>query len=1257
MDNNKALAKLADVAKKLLDLGKTNQLVNLKTSGTRAVELLIPSSTELFNALREDATFTLLLPQNVVDKKSLEKIEEHLTDEDLTYDLMQAPDGLSTNKFLPDVLNDKGGKVNELKAHHEQDALERNSELQTLSQKRLTPKDDEDLVIKTECIKDNTDSDTVKAKKDSVRLSKDKLLGIGFSKEEFKTKFGPYIKRKMVLPYTANIKNCVMDILVKIAKTESSSLEENGVNVLFVAVGVIQWFEQKQSDKIYKAPLLLIPASLHANCGMSDDFKLQGLDDEVIVNPTFKLKMLQEFNLELPEFGQDDTLEGYFQKVSPILEKAEYTLLDEVVLGVFSFVKISMYQDLMAHGSEILKSADVCSILGEVEDEAPMVRADAPLEVDDSNALVTLHNVVDADATQLAAIKMAASGQSFVLQGPPGTGKSQTITNIIAEILAQGRKVLFVSEKQAALKVVYNKMKKVGLEDFCLEIHSSKVNKKDVINEVCRTLKLNRVHLNDKAERDSSKREFLIEELEGYEQELHAELPDLHQSLYELYEEFWCLEEKIKSVPDSAFYELQNVAEQNLDYVDHITAELQKYGQFLQDFGDGADVRLNPWYGMNESCQNEADKRKFLQGVDTFAQNATNLKVILAILKEHNLNCNIQFKQLFEFKAVNDMLQNAKFANALDLLSGGKRLTKVYDTLAAFGAALALDYKELKSICSGDFANFKAPDCEVELKQNYKSGLKRFISSLFGGGYKKILTKIAALRTDRKKLSYEESLNFCKKISSWQQRLRDFNEQLSKISELKLCDGFLTDWKELAFEIDVLKRFSALNLFDGGDDNKGGELFEKASVNAFGKSNIDAKGVTNIVARIASILEPELEYWHSEEFRALERAFNPKLVVLKELTLSSFITKAQGMWQRLPQFDLWRDFLSVQHVIEVEGLLEFINTYGQAQGNPLLIADYFKYSWLRSRIEHVIAQNKFLSNFSAIDHDRMIKEFKVLDKNIFKINCIHIRSLLSAKRPDLNALVRSSPVYEILREGQKKSRLMNVRDFISRYGSIIMELKPCFLMSPLSVSTYLTAQNGLFDTVIFDEASQIFAQDALGAIYRGKQIIVVGDSRQMPPINFFGTSFDGDNDNLGTDISDFESILDLCVGSFKNLQLNWHYRSRFEELIAFSNKYIYEGRLVSFPSPISETMWNGVSYRYVPDAVYQNNVNLKEAQAVVDAVVENFKKFPQRSLGVVTFSMKQQEVIERLLERKRTQYPELEEYFSTAKEEPFFGKW
>src|SRR5690606_34266513 len=243
------------------------------------------------------------------------------------------------------------------------------------------------------------------------------------------------------------------------------------------------------------------------------------------------------------------------------------------------------------------------------------------------------------------------------------------------------------------------------------------------------------------------------------------------------------------------------------------------------------------------------------------------------------------------------------------------------------------------------------------------------------------------------------------------------------------------------------------------------------------------------------------------------------------------------------------------------------------------------------------------------------------------------------------------------REIGKKARHMAVRRLLQSLPTMLPRLKPCLLMSPLSVAQYLPAATR-FDLVVFDEASQIGTHDAIGTLARGKQVVVVGDSRQLPPTTFFqrtGASEDDLPDE--NDIVEVESILEeVAARGLPQLMLGWHYRSRHESLIDFSNRHYYDGRLFILPAARHRVEDLGVNWHPVPDGVYVERVNRKEAEALVRYLVERLRTTSpkERSFGVVTFSLSQRKLIEDLLDEARVDHPEIEPHFTS--EEPVFVK-
>ena len=353
-------------------------------------------------------------------------------------------------------------------------------------------------------------------------------------KAAFLAQYSGKIKRQnQILLYNAATNP--LTVVKNIDKKARGFIEETGVNVAYMAFGFIHWKESSSSNYVFRAPVLLVPIQLEQASAVEPYF-IKSAEDDIIVNPTFSYKMDAEYGAKLPEYN-DEGLIAYLEKIKRLVAKLHWTVTTECRIGIFSFLKINMYRDLKDNAEAILANQNVRQLLGEPVDTEKMF-GDVEAGASIADPLIELHSVVDADSSQIEAIELAKSGKSFVLQGPPGTGKSQTITNIIAECLSDGKKVLFVSEKLAALNVVYDKLKQAGLAEFCLQLHSHKANKKDVIADLCHTLRTGKSTVSSKADTEIAIKENAQHQLDAYAAELHKQRPVIEKSLYQLYESY-----------------------------------------------------------------------------------------------------------------------------------------------------------------------------------------------------------------------------------------------------------------------------------------------------------------------------------------------------------------------------------------------------------------------------------------------------------------------------------------------------------------------------------------------------------------------------------------------------------------------------------------------------------------------------------------------------------------------------------------------
>jgi hypothetical protein len=370
----------------------------------------------------------------------------------------------------------------------------------------------------------------------------------------------------------------------------------------------------------------------------------------------------------------------------------------------------------------------------------------------------------------------------------------------------------------------------------------------------------------------------------------------------------------------------------------------------------------------------------------------------------------------------------------------------------------------------------------------------------------------------------------------------------------------------------------------------------------------------------------------------------------------------QQLRQRTGELADWVDWRQLADRFAQLRLAGFWRNVPQHQPAKEQLLDCFTKALLSCWVEAVFARDECLRDFRRAEHEQVLAEFRALDRDWIRHTARRVAVLADARRPQTPAAIPGSETATLLNEAHKKSRHLPVRKLFEKIPNLLLQLKPCLLMSPLSVSQFLHPEKIQFDLVVFDEASQIRPEDALGPIYRGKQVVVTGDDRQLPPTAFFQLNLADDEDEEAAEESPalFESVLDAYLGAGLPLRmLRWHYRSRHEALIAYSNQSFYDNALVTFPSARAEHPELGVAFRHVPDGVYDRGGrrdNAREAEVVADLVFAHFRDRPGKTLGVIAFSQAQMNAIEDEIDRRLEEHPELEHHFGEDRLAGFFVK-
>ena len=1074
---------------------------------------------------------------------------------------------------------------------------------------------------------ESDDTDAVEEVTESKKT--DKKL----NRDEYKVTYISRLKSEKNLLVYAQTPN-PMTAVKNIAKKAQEMQDETGINVAYLAFGFLKWNEKESADVFYKAPLLLVHVSVITG-SILDPIKIEISDDDVIVNPTFDYLLQAEYGMSLPEYEDGDSLITYYSKVSSAVHKMGWDILDECKLGIFSFLKINMYEDLKKNAEQILQNGNVQALLGENVTDTASIGGNGTEPIV-NNPLIELHAVVDADSSQIEAIEMAKSGKSFVLQGPPGTGKSQTITNIIAECLNDGKKVLFVSEKQAALNVVFDKLKKAGLADFCLELHSHKANKKAVIEELNRTLEMPRSTVSSSAQEEIRQKQEAQIKLDSYATALHKKRDTINKSLYQLLEQF-SAQRSYLDIP----FTIRCIQERGQDYLLQAVHLLELYAEYVPSIG--LNYRQNVWHGFtNDQISYEgrsalkADLELLLHGYQTLQDTTARIKDKYET-PELNFSDTKKWQAILAFAADSDvitpsLLSKDALSYAYPYLTAMKESSEVIVPardllLESYNADIIreLDGKELYTKLTGQYASF--------------------FSRIFSSNYKNLIAGIQLYLKNAGKIKYQQAVEAADQLMKLQSATRIFEENESHISGCigRCYKGVDSDWVHVMAALDKLSGFF-------GEETSSFGAISKMSPESFAEQQHSFR-------EDASHLNEEVVAIEAARNR-IATQFSPEILNFDTNSYSYCIRKMKGCLQDFDKLGNWISFMELLKQLEEADLSGFVDLIISRQVDPDEITGAYRKTFYKQWIEYIIFSVPELTTFSRIKQDQAVQTFVKKDRLQYEISKIQIRSELSQQRPNLDMVSGGSAVAILRREGTKKRKQMAIRKLLSETGSLVQIIKPCFLMSPLSVSTFLDPEKISFDTVIFDEASQVFPQDAVGAIYRGKQLIVVGDSRQMPPSNFFNASMDIDEDDeeIG-DINDFESILDVCSAVFTTKRLAWHYRSHYEQLIAFSNLNFYNNNLVTFPSSSRDHIGIGVDYYYV-DGVFdrKSKTNKAEAQFIVDLIYKNIEEHPKRSLGVVAFSVAQQNMIDILLSKKREADPSYEWFFKADNEEPFFIK-
>ena len=1024
----------------------------------------------------------------------------------------------------------------------------------------------------------------------------------------------------------------------------NTSIEEQGINTLYLVFGMLKWKERDDSEQVFSSPIILVPVKLSIE-SITSPYKLSLHEDEIVINPTLSHKLDNDFGIILPNFDSaNDSPIEYIEKLSKVVDNKGWSVEDSTHLTNLSFLKINMYKDLERNKDKLNSNPIICALAG--ESEPISISKDLNnFDHDKQTKPLDTFQVVDADSSQQDAILLSKKGASFVLQGPPGTGKSQTITNIIAEAIADGKKVLFVSEKMAALRVVYNRLASVGLADFCFTLHSHKAKKKEILQELENSIKIEHTRVREEALAQLNILEKKRSSLNEYQEQLHTPTSALNISIYTANGRL----AKLDNAPDIIFpiHSVDQMTEKDLNDKIYILQEFVKTNRINSD-----EIASNVWKGAKITSLSH----ELRQEIDSIVNNIISvLHKITQVLEEcfNTLGLNnseLSLDTLYSTirllevaskspKTLRKWVDTNSHDNILEELYNHKRL---YEALVLQKAQIVENFD--KGILDIDY---------YPMLQRFRSEYSSVFSRL-GRKYRADIKCLKGFLCSDLKLKYSSALQVLNQLNTYAETYgiisRSEEAMLMQYENYFLKED--TKWDKIISAIEYSRTLHSFRATSDIPDSLVDLICTNNDTITYCQTTLSI--ITDLYNSSSSDLDKFFSLFEDSE----------RFLLLNINDLSEYMLACRDNKHLLEN---WIDYKNARQTCDEHGLSLFIEKSEEKAISSDLIVDAYLKRFYHLWLDAVLPNFPAVQNFRGRIQNQTINEFCELDKGQFKIAQARVRERALSRIPDFNSINGARDEIAILkRELNKQRRLMPLRKLFMAIPNLVTSLRPCFMMSPLSVSVFLEAHSYDFDLVIFDEASQVHTEDAIGAIMRGKQVIIVGDTKQLPPTSFFSTSlnnedFDVDSDDSieDNDAGAYESILDEAVSVLPERSLRWHYRSRHEHLIAFSNIKIYNRQLITFPSSTDSALDCGVEYIYVSDGVYDRGGkknNIIEARKVADLVFEHIQKHPNRSLGVVTFSESQQNAVDAAIRQKRLQNPSFDMFFIEDKEEPFFIK-
>ncbi len=977
-----------------------------------------------------------------------------------------------------------------------------------------------------------------------------------------------------------------------------SAEEEVGANTLCLAMGFLKWKYKDDSEFKY-APIALLPVTLRRS---KQEGVIMSKGEDVTANTTLLEFLNQEFGIDIRGI-EDNGLTvpemcALFRSKTANLKGWE--VLEDIYISQFTFARYAMWADVKNNINSYRNNPLIASLISNTNKiKGNKLSGESEDVADPCDILVPL----SCDSSQFEAVSESVCGTTFVLHGPPGTGKSQTITNMIANALVRGKRVLFVAEKQAALSVVKKRLDDIGIGEFCMEFSTGKsTDKAAVVRSIENTLSL----------KDN------YDETKFYED--GSAIAETRMSLSRPYTALYKKRRLGVSVYEGILYYLQNRSAPELvniesTFYDSLTKEkLENCEKMLLNAQIAAKecggVYRSPFENVNIiSCDGKV-RDTVLCAAEVVLAELKHLKNYLGLfLDTFNQNISTFTSRKLEcFIKIAEMLMDGSLDHFFSC--DEEQFYKFFNACVMYDNISKLWFKRFNSMPDMDKY---ASQIETELENwgdNYRSS--RVLLAVL-----KRLNKCA-----KSKIPEKEELEWIKRVCElWQAE-----ERILKNTEISqnfiALGGGINDKKRESYMLPLYNLHELCR-----------QVFMDYNADAFNSVCIHiqsgyAKPLISGAIAAAKAFMSARDYFIS--VTAADKTFEAD-----EDIFDYYTSKCGALIDNIDLLHNWCNYKNIARKLNSMGLTFMTDAIesGKISGEQILSS--FRKNIYRNFVQTNIPADDELSKFSATLLDESAARFAMLTEEFSEITRLKIRHDLISRLPTPET--EGPLALELMtfrRQTSGNVKRLNLRTLFAEIPELIKVVAPCMMMSPFTVSQYLAPEPGMFDMVIFDEASQMPTCEAVPSLARAKSAVIVGDPKQLSPTTFF-MALGQDEEELATE--DLDSVLEDCLSlGFPEKHLNWHYRSKHESLIAFSNIMYYSGKLCTFPSP--DALDSKVKLVYIQDGLYERGgtkCNKQEAEALVKEVIRRLKdeKLRRSSIGIVTFSTPQQIYIERMLSK------------------------